>query len=110
MRKVISILTLIMIVGLAGLVLAQTAPTGPGISAGGGKGIGIYDPKTLTTVKGPAESLATFPRMRAGRGGLDRRTVVVVLKTDQGPAVAHLGPVWYLQQENLLPQAAIKWK
>jgi hypothetical protein len=67
---------------------------------GGGWGPGtpyarMFDPKTIETVSGTIVSLGTaspMPGMGAG--------VHVALKTQQGEVSVHLGPVWYLENQD----------
>jgi hypothetical protein len=101
MRKV-SIFFLIILIALAFPVRAQLGSKGGMVSQGTGPGMGagMYNPQTVTTVKGTVESLGDFPSLGPGgqRGMMFRG---VVLKTDQGPITVHLGPNWYLTEEEL---------
>jgi hypothetical protein len=56
----------------------------------------MYDPQTVTTVKGAVESLGTMPPIRVW--GAIRSAV---LKTDQGNITVYLSPDWYLAQEKI---------
>jgi hypothetical protein len=65
---------------------------------GGASGLltAMYDPQTVTTVKGPVESLGIIPPTRVW--GAIRS---VVLKTDQGNITVYLSPDWYLAQQKI---------
>jgi hypothetical protein len=60
-------------------------------------GPGLYDPKTVTTVKGTVESLG----MATGMGRRERASISVNLKTDQGVLPVHLAPIWYLHMQRV---------
>jgi hypothetical protein len=56
----------------------------------------IYDPKTVETIKGEivaVEHVAPLKGMSEG--------VHVTLKTDKGDASVHLGPAWYLDNQEV---------
>ena len=58
----------------------------------------LYDPKTVTTVKGAVESLATTrPMLRAAAETIR----YVVLKMGAGTITVYLAPDWYLDQEKV---------
>jgi hypothetical protein len=94
------ILVLIGSLALACPVLAQPG-SGGGRGMGMGRGMGprIYNPQTVTTVKGTVEKLEELPSM--GRGSArGMRFRGVVLKTDKGNITVHLGPAWYQDQKK----------
>ncbi len=96
MKKFVVLLAAIALLGLTASVWAQ-GPGGPGMGHGPGLGPGLYNPQTVTTMKGTVETL-TSP-------GLRRRTTAgLMLKTDQGSLPVHLGPFWYLQQQGITLQ------
>ena len=74
---------------------------GPGGGMGGGMGIGRgmgamrYNPQNVTTIKGTVESLAA-PQTRR------MRHESLVVKTDQGSITVHLGPAWYMSQNQMI--------
>jgi hypothetical protein len=79
-----------------GLVLALVGPgwAQPGPGRGGGMGARLYNPQTVTTVKGKVEKLEEI--------NMGRRMAMteVLLKTDQGSLRVHLGPNWYLSDQK----------
>jgi len=74
---------------------------GPGGGMGGGMGTGrgmgarMYNPQTVTTIKGTVEGLAAMQTRRM-------RHVSLVVKTDQGSVTVHLGPDWYMNQNQMI--------
>ncbi len=86
------------LVVISSLALVCPALAQPG--AGGGRGPRLYNPQTVTTVKGTVERLEQLPSMGpgAGRGAMYRD---VLLKTAKGPILVHLGPSWYLNQQKV---------
>jgi len=85
MRKFVGLLAACALLGLAASVWAQ-GPGGPGM----GPGPGVYNPQTVTTVKGTVETLMKQRRMSG-----------LVLKTDQGSLPVHVGPYLYLRQQGI---------
>ncbi len=74
---------------------------------GGGKHVRegrLYNPQTVTTVMGQVEKLETLPGMGSG-GGRGLQLQGVVLKTNQGSLVVHLGPGWFLSQQKFVVKA-----
>jgi hypothetical protein len=68
---------------------------------GGGWGPGtpyarLFDPKTIETVSGTVASIDTASPM-AGMGA----GVHLTLKTGKGDLSVHLGPVWYLENQDI---------
>jgi len=99
-KKVRVIPVLIVCLALTGPALAQTGPGG----GGGGMGPRLYNPQTVTTVTGQVEKLEELPSMGGG-GGMGMNFRGVLLKTDQGSLIVHLGPTWYLDQEKFAVKA-----
>ncbi len=120
-RKFLALIVAITGIALICPALAQPGPagaggpesggaTGPGKGprrdnlrrAAGGRGgaagllTAMYDPKTVTTVKGPVESLGIIPPTRVW--GSIRSAV---LKTDQGNITVYLSPDWHLAQQKI---------
>ena len=63
----------------------------------------LYNPQTVTTVTGQVEKLEDLPSM--GRGGARVcSTAALLLKTDQGSLMVHLGPGWYLDEKKFAVQ------
>ncbi len=55
----------------------------------------MYDPKTVETARGTVERIDAITPMKGMSGG-----VHLTLTTDQGPLSIHLGPQWYLQNQE----------
>jgi uncharacterized protein (DUF302 family) len=88
----------VMVVYLA-LVGPALAQTGPGGGMGRGMGPMLYNTQTVTTVTGQVEKLEDLPSMGGGGGqGMQHRGLL--LKTDQGSLMVHLGPGWYLDEKK----------
>jgi hypothetical protein len=122
MNRILALIIAIAAIALVGPVLAQPgAGGGGGTESGGGMGSGatpggslrrasmgrggaagmltlMYDPKTVTTVKGAVESLGTLPPTAGGKPNAIRSAV---LKTEQGNIRVYLGPDWYLDQQKI---------
>jgi hypothetical protein len=92
MKKSVLFLVLLSSVALICPALAQ-----PG--AGGGRGPQLYNPQTVTTVKGKVERLEQLPSMGRG-GGRGMMYNGVLLSTAKGPILVRLGPTWYMSQEK----------
>ena len=60
---------------------------------GGGRGM-MYNPQTVTTIQGTVET-AGPPMGRV-------QHVSWVVKTDQGKITVHLGPAWYINQQQIV--------
>lgn len=118
MKRFLVLLIIILSPALVGPVLAQLDPGGgAGREPGGGptptmrhgmaRGhiagatsmlMRLYDPKTVTTVKGAVESLETTrPMLRAAAETIR----YVVLKMEAGTIKVYLAPDWYLDQEKV---------
>lgn len=93
-----SVLSLVIISSLI-LVCPLWAQMGPG----GGMGPRLYNPETVTTVKGTVEKLE---ELSMGRGsGMDMKFREILLKTDKGSIMVHLGPIWYIDQQKFAVKA-----
>jgi hypothetical protein len=100
MNKPVLFLAIVISLALVGPGLAQPVP------GGGGRGMDgrLYNPQTVTTIKGQVEKLETLPSMGRGGGrGLQFRGVV--LKTDQESLLVHLGPSWFLDEQKFAVKA-----
>ena len=96
MKKLSALLVTIVVLALAGPGLAQP---GPGGGMGRGMGPMLYNPQTVTTVTGQVEKLEELPSMGRGSGmGMQYRGLL--LKTDKGSLLVHLGPGWYLDEKK----------
>jgi hypothetical protein len=71
---------------LGGPALAQTA---------GGRGMGMYNPQTVTTIKGTVET-------RGPQIGRRIQHVSWVIKTDKGNVTVHLGPARFISQQQMV--------
>jgi hypothetical protein len=89
--------TTVFLVMLVSLALVGPALAQPG--SGGGMGPRLYNPQTVTTVKGTVEKLEDLPSMGKG-GGRGMMFSGLFLKTDQGSLMVHLGPSWYLEEKK----------
>lgn len=93
MKNVMKLLTIILCLAFCSPALAQPGG-GQGMGPGGGQGPMIYNPQTVTTIKGVLQQTRTVEEYR-------RRTFWYV-KTDQGDVLVHLGPPWYLSQQQVV--------
>ena len=96
MKKTTVLLVMIVSLAMLGPGLAQP---GPGGGMGRGMGPMLYNPQTVTTVTGQVEKLEELPSMGRG-GGMGMQYRGMLLKTDQGSLMVHLGPGWYLDEKN----------
>ncbi|MEO5356429.1 MAG: DNA-binding protein [Nitrospirae bacterium YQR-1] len=98
MIKKISILAIALILGLAATASAQPWRGWKG-SCGWGQGSTyqrMYDPSTAATVTGTIEAVETFKAKRGMAQGLH-----LVLTTEDGKVAVHLGPVWYIERQDV---------
>lgn len=104
MKKIMWLMVWYIVLALVGPVLAQPGPGsgGPGMGMGSGMGPRLYNPQTVTTVKGQVERLQAIDM---GRGGRGMTLQEVFLKTDQGSLRVHLGPSWYLDEQKFTVKA-----
>ena len=83
-------------------MIAQDSPRGfPGCCGGGGWGYRsqygrMYDPNSIETISGEVVSIDTFTPMGGMSQGMHLR-----LKTDSETVDVHLGPAWYLQNQDI---------
>lgn len=88
-------------------VVAQSTPCGQGRCAcGEGKGMAmgggapaqapLYDPDTVTTVRGTATAVTVVPARSGRMGG-----VHLTLGSEEHATQVHLGPVWFLRGEGI---------
>jgi hypothetical protein len=80
---------------LPGLAMAQQGQGVVGSGGGGRMGGRIYDPQTVTTVKGEVVSIDAVSGPRRYQG------IHLTLKTDKETIPVHLGPSWFLDQQSL---------
>lgn len=101
MKMIIGLMVMLTALALVGPVLAQPCPGG-GMGMGSGMGPRLYNPLTVTTVAGQVEKLEELTMGRGGQGMAFRE---VLLKTDQGSMMVHLGPGWYLDEQKFAVKA-----
>jgi hypothetical protein len=61
----------------------------------------MYDPKTVETLSGEVIKIDTFKPMKGMGPGIH-----LLLKTDKETISVHLGPAWYLENQDI--QIAVK--
>jgi hypothetical protein len=93
----VTIMTMISIFAASG-TLAQQGKRGQG---GGGWGAGsayarMYDPKTVEMLRGEVLSVDQFTPVQGRHYGIH-----AVLKTDQETISVHLGPGWYIENQDI---------
>ena len=96
------------LVAIGAVCTVLLLPLGPGALAqgmkwrgSGGWGPGgaygrVYDPKTVETITGEVTKVDRITPMRGMSGG-----VHLVVKTDKGDVSVHLGPQWYLENQDV---------
>ncbi|MBF0515557.1 MAG: hypothetical protein HQK97_00365, partial [Nitrospirae bacterium] len=67
-----------------------------GRGGGGGPYLTVYDTKTVDVVTGTVDSVESFAPFRGMSMGLQ-----LILKTDDGTMAIHLGPVWYVERQDV---------
>jgi hypothetical protein len=97
MKKIMVFSAIVISLALVCPALAQPGPGG-GMGMGGGMGPRLYNTQTVTTVKGIVEKLEELNMGRGGGMGMKFREIL--LKTDKGSIMVHLGPIWYLDQQK----------
>jgi hypothetical protein len=103
MKRAGRILAIILLIAVA-LTTEALAQRGMQRKPGGGWGPGsqygrMYDPKTVETVSGEVERVDKITTMKGMSAG-----VHLVLKTDKGPVSVHLGPAWYIENQDVKVQ------
>jgi hypothetical protein len=96
MKKIMRLMVILTALALACPVLAQP---GPGGGMGRGMGPMLYNPQTVATITGTVEKLEDLPSMGGGTG-TGMRFRGVLLKTEKGSILVHLGPGWYLDEKK----------
>lgn len=107
MRRLAPVLvmsTVFLIVGAVD-ILAQRGRGGAGQGGGGGWGAGtpygrVYDPATVETVRGVVASVERFTPAKNMSYGLH-----AMVKTERETISVHLGPGWYLENQDTLVAA-----
>jgi len=91
-----------LVVALSFLVANQSlAQRGMKWRGQGGWGMGdryskMYDPNTIETINGEVISVDTFTPTKGMSSG-----VHLMVKTDKGALSVHLGPVWYIENQDI---------
>jgi hypothetical protein len=104
MNKGLTAIVLLMTVALVDPAAAQPQkmPGGGAMQApGGGQGMRMYDPQTVTTISGAVEKLEDFPMPGAG-GQQTLKLRMAVVKTAQGSKAVLLGPDVYLDRVKMV--------
>ncbi len=100
MKKIIGITAGIAVLALvmAPQALAQGGPRwrGSGGWGPGGQYARLYDPKTVETISGEVVKVDRITPLRGMSGG-----VHLVVKTDKEEVSVHLGPLWYLENQDV---------
>lgn len=100
MKRVIGLLGVILIVSsLPAMAQTESMRTEGGQTVCPGVNSRMYNPQTVTTIKGRVECLAKFPQKRIG-SNVEIIFRGVVLKTGKGRFPVYLGPQWYLNQQK----------
>jgi len=100
--KKIGIFAAAIVVALSFLLVNQSlAQRGMKWRGQGGWGMGtrysgIYDPKSVETINGEVISVDTFTPMKGMSSG-----VHLMVKTDKGTLAIHLGPAWYIENQDV---------
>jgi preprotein translocase subunit SecG len=97
MQKLIVFFVIALTIALVVPALAQ--PGSGGGMGPGGMGGRLYNPQTVTTVKGTVEKVE---ELTMGQGMAFRE---LRLKTDQGSLLVHLGPGWFLDEKKFVVKA-----
>ncbi len=100
MKKLRILVGVISVISL--LVATESfAQRGMGWRGSGGWGAGtkygkMYNPRTVETISGEVVSVDQFTPMRGMRSG-----VHVTVKTEKETVSVHLGPAWYLENQDI---------
>jgi len=107
MKQIVSVMAVFAM--LSFFTVADTlAQRGGGWRGGGGWGPGtpysrMYNPQTLETLSGEVVSVDEFTPIRGMHSGLH-----AVVKTDKETISVHLGPGWYLENQDVTIDAKDK--
>jgi hypothetical protein len=112
--KLINTVVALMVVGLGLAASDSFAQRGPGMmwrgSGGWGPGTAynkMYDPKTVETITGEVTSVDRITPGKGMAGG-----VHMIVKTDKDTVSVHLGPSWYIENQDvkLVPKDKVEVK
>lgn len=99
MKKFSSFITMIAIAAIVAFAtdtVAQPRWRGSGGWGPGTKYAGLYDPKSLQTVSGQVVKVDKITPFRGMSYG-----VYLILKTEKGDIPVHLGPGWYIENQDM---------
>lgn len=100
MRRNLVVASMALVVGVLGPQAGALAePCSSPLSEGPQQGPTdrrVYDPDTVTTLKGSVEAVSVVPAKGGRSGGTH-----VTLKSDGALTEVHIGPTWFLEQEGL---------
>lgn len=100
MKKIGTLVSLLFVIGLI-LATESFAQRGMGFKGSGGWGPGtnyarMYNPKTVETISGEVVSIESITPMSGMSYG-----VHLMLKTDRETISVHLGPAWYIENQDV---------
>jgi hypothetical protein len=100
MKRTGAMIAIISIISLA-VATESFGQRGMHWRGGGGWGMNsqygrMYDPKTVETISGEVERVDTITPMKGMSGG-----VHLLVKTDKESISVHLGPAWYLENQDV---------
>lgn len=100
MKRTGAMLAMLTLISIFSTVEAVAQP-GMHWRGGGGWGMNsqygrMYDPKTVETISGEVERVDMITPMKGMSGG-----VHLVVKTDKEPISVHLGPAWYIENQDV---------
>ncbi len=108
MKRAGVIIAIISLVGFA-VTTESFGQRGMHWRGGGGWGMNsqygrMYDPRTVETISGEVERVDMITPMQGMSGG-----VHLIVKTDKGTVSVHLGPAWYLENQDvkILPKDSV---
>ena len=94
-KQLVSLVGTLLLAGALGATTTVYAQRGPGM------GQRMYDPSTVETVTGVVTAVDTV----TGRHNRQHQGIHVRMTASGEPLTVHLGPLFYLQQQNVRVQA-----
>jgi hypothetical protein len=106
MKKTGTVISVLAILSLL-FSFSSFAQMGPMWKGSGGWGMGMqynkmYDPKTVETITGEVVSVDKITPMKGMSHGIH-----MMLKTDMETISIHLGPSWYIENQDINPENAV---
>lgn len=100
MKKIGTVIAVLAMFSLS-FTFGSFAQMGPMWKGSGGWGMGMqynrmYNPKTVETITGEVVSLDKMTPIKGMSQGLH-----MILKTDKGTISVHLGPSWYIENQDI---------